>query len=458
MIKEIWKNIPNFSKYQASTLGQIRNKKTQNIFKQTIKFNSCRVGLINNSGLHKTAEIQIFIAMAFLRKPNKDEIINHIDGVKTNNKLENLRIVTRSFARKDALKRGLIISKTKTSQIYKCDSDTKEIIETYNSAEIAGQKHGLSKVGILYRCKQGREGKSVKGFLWLNHKNIHIKVDNEIWKKFRKSTYIVSNHGHIKNDKDNFLKISFLKNYGRVKLVFKNQTQKHFEISRLVAEVFIPNPKNLPEVDHIDGNPRNNNVENLRWVTKKDNVRFAKAVSIDQLTLDNEFIKTWSCLQDAVNIYGKGVSACVNGRYSFAKGFKWRYTDPEKRKPEKVIQKIAIKVDQFTLDGKFVKRWPSIKEAERQLKIVNISSLLRGVGKSIGGFKWKYVDIYVKKGTNISKSIDQFTMQGKFIKTWPSIESASKKLNIVRSGISGCLNGSNKSSGNFKWVISTTQD
>lgn len=51
--------------------------------------------------------------------------------------------------------------------------------------------------------------------------------------------------------------------------------QKQFRVNRLIAETFIPNPDNLPQVNHIDGNKLNNNVENLEWCSAKYNTRHA---------------------------------------------------------------------------------------------------------------------------------------------------------------------------------------
>lgn len=65
--------------------------------------------------------------------------------------------------------------------------------------------------------------------------------------------------------------------YLRVRLI-KDKKGKNYFIHRLVAEIFVPNPKNKPQVNHIDGNKLNNQVNNLEWVTAKENINRSEKV------------------------------------------------------------------------------------------------------------------------------------------------------------------------------------
>lgn len=103
----------------------------------------------------------------------------------------------------------------------------------------------------------------------------------EIWKTIENyKTYSVSTFGNIRND----LTSKILKgrpnkfNHLRIQL-YKDKKANSFYIHRLVALAFIPNPENKAQVDHIDNNPTNNNLTNLRWATSQENLRNSQIAS-----------------------------------------------------------------------------------------------------------------------------------------------------------------------------------
>ena len=90
--------------------------------------------------------------------------------------------------------------------------------------------------------------------------------------RYRNTKYIATSDGYIFNEKTGkYLKPQNNGQYYKVTLTFENSQQKQFLLHRIIAECFIPNPMNKPEVNHKNGNKYDNRVDNLEWVTASEN-------------------------------------------------------------------------------------------------------------------------------------------------------------------------------------------
>ena len=122
----------------------------------------------------------------------------------------------------------------------------------------------------------------------------------EIWKDIAgyEGLYQISNKGRVKSlnrlvkdtTRDRVQKIKgrilkYCDNGKGYKMVYlnKNRERKNYYVHRLVAETFIPNPKQLPEVNHKDLNKANNKISNLEWITELDNKRHYRMTEIAKI-------------------------------------------------------------------------------------------------------------------------------------------------------------------------------
>lgn len=154
--------------------------------------------------------------------------------------------------------------------------------------------------------------------------------------------------------------------------------------------------------------------------------------------------------------YYKKLGECYNLSFGGDSNGKHHESTIEKLR----LSKKSIKIDQYDLDGVFIKTFSSITYACKELNISsrsNIQQCIKGTRNKCNNF------IFVLHGTKlnlldkINKSlvaVDQYSKDGNFIKTWNSIKEASIELDISSTSISDCLNKRKKSAGNFYWVRS----
>lgn len=176
----------------------------------------------------------------------------------------------------------------------------------------------------------------------------------EIWKDVEgyEGCYQVSNFGRVKSlgngnarnpnfQKERIMKASKNK-YGYFRICLcKDGKHKYYSIHRLVAIAFIPNPNNLPQVNHKDECKTNNRVDNLEWCSVKYNMTYATRIQrfIESDTNNPKKSKKVLCIETGV-IYPStkqverefgfshnNISYACSGKYKQAYGFHWKYID-----------------------------------------------------------------------------------------------------------------------------------
>lgn len=276
----MFKHIQNYENYLIYDDGRVFNTTTQKFLKGSIGENGYLYYRLSKNGHKKMFYAHRLTAQHFIENPNNLPVVNHKDGNKLNNQINNLEWVTYSE----------------------------------NTKHWKDNNHITRKQAEYYK----------------------EDLPGEIWKEF--DNYFVSSKGRIRHKiKNNLLQPTITCGYYKVRLS-NNGLVKDYMIHQLVYLVFKGEyNKESYIIDHIDGDKLNNDINNLRLLTKSENV--------------------------------------IAAYY------------------ETKTNNSAKRVGQFTLDGKLLNTFPSTRIAAKELNLDSstISKVCRGINKSHGGFKFKYL-------------------------------------------------------------------
>ena len=173
--------------------------------------------------------------------------------------------------------------------------------------------------------------------------------------------YQVSNEGRVKSlqreivYKDGRKKVleekilhNFLSDLGYYHVMLsKDGMSKRYKVHRLVAKAFIPNPNNLPIINHKDENPKNNVADNLEWCTQGYNVRYGTMIErgrqtqfnredlskeVEQYTLDGDLVETFKSASEIERknpqFKTSSVTRCCRNNKTY-KGYIWKYCEKQ---------------------------------------------------------------------------------------------------------------------------------
>ena len=258
-------------------------------------------------------------------------------------------------------------------------------------------------------------------------------LPGEIWKPTQFENYLISNYGRIKRIAHVYYpnvekKYCYHRTYPeRIVKLTKDRCgylQHRFSVNgklvtkrihTIAAETFIPNPSNLPFINHKNEDKSDNRVDNLEWCTAKYNSNYGtcqerraisikymrrnRFVDIDQYDTDGNFIRSFTNkgeLDDCGYVV-KTVLNCCRHLQETSHGYVWRFKGEPFSKPHFIDTKggtIRRKIDCFAIDGTFIRTFETLLDAALFMggrhKRPPISECANGKKKTALGYIWKY--------------------------------------------------------------------
>lgn len=283
----------------------------------------------------------------------------------------------------------------------------------------------------------------------------------------------------------------------------KDYKRTLFLVHRMVLDVFVPNPLNLPCVNHRNEVKTCNYPDNLEpctaaynnnYGTKVERVAASNRVEVCQYDLSGQLVKVWNGSRraaEALGIDSSNIVKCCKGKMKYVGGYVWRNVGdafdkyplptPKKVKEVKVKQPTAydVKVNQYDREGNLIASYPTIYEAERNTRSYRqmILKCCRGDAVTSGKCIWRFdgepFDKYPTKverekrtvsaetrerlrQTNlntdytkkVSKPVEAYNSKGELVYRFPSLGEAIRQCG---NGVVKALNGQYKQHHGYIW-------
>lgn len=177
--------------------------------------------------------------------------------------------------------------------------------------------------------------------------------------------------------------------------------------------------------------------------------------TIAQYTLQGKFIRTWDSVTEASNCLGlTSISQCLTGHSKYCGDFQWRYYTDESDIPSVIKSRTVY---QFDLCGNLLKVWKSVNDASQLFEntvaaktaIVNVC---KNITRQAYGYYWSYKHIFEYREYLKTKAVAAYTDEGKFIKSYTSLQEAAKDLGLPNAtNISAAIAGRQKHCSGYRW-------